>query len=67
MALHAQIRSELDLGLADGFVEKVFGLIRAEVELTAQSSASISVPAKRGRRARVAPSGSMADLFGDGK
>ncbi|MNC38561.1 hypothetical protein D3C75_871730 [compost metagenome] len=67
VALHARIRSESDLGLADEFVEKIFGLIPAEVDLTAQSNASISVPAKRGRRARVAPSGSMADLFGDGE
>lgn len=65
VALHARIRAESDLGLADEFVEKVFGLIPAEVALTPQSNASISVPAKRGRRARVAPSGSMSDLFGD--
>lgn len=64
VALHAQIRSESDLGLADAFVENVFRLIPAEGGSNAQPNASNSLPAKRGRRSRVAPSNSMADLFG---
>ncbi|WP_218060705.1 hypothetical protein, partial [Pseudomonas sp. AU12215] len=64
VALQAQIRSESDLGLADTFVENVFRLIPAEGDSTAQPNASNPLAAKRGRRSRVAPSNSMADLFG---
>ena len=62
--IHTQIRSGSDLGLADEFVEKVFRLIPAEVDSNAKQNVLISVPAKRGPRSRVAPTESMADLFG---
>lgn len=64
VALHAQISSESDLGLADEFVEKIFELIPAEIDLNVQLNALSSVPARQGRRVKIAPSDSMADLFG---
>ncbi|MCX5510759.1 Eco57I restriction-modification methylase domain-containing protein [Pseudomonas sp. BJa3] len=64
LAIHAQIQSGSDLDLVDEFIEKVFGLISAEVDLTEKTTTSISVPTKRGRRSRVSSSESMADLFG---